>query len=454
MPPDRRIAQVTDNPELYAILVGHAYRGIRVQLLLRAVLVLFVTLTITFIPPADDRSICYLIVVAYAVGAVAVAWWSARGGPGPVRLIWVALFFDLLVLTALTLVAGVSAEQSWTSYVLVHGFFLIPLFAASQLRPGVCAAIMVPTVVVYVGASIATRAANEEPWGSLLLRSFVLVGAGLACVALSYVQRSRVLTIAEPAGDRSRLVTELITLEDRERRELSEALHDGALQYVLAARMDLDDLRDTADTDSVERLDHALSESAKLLRSTVTELHPAVLAQAGLARALDDLTRSLTGRGGLVPTLVTDRWPDDLRTAVDPVLYAAARELLTNVVKHASATAVRVDLDIVGAVAVLRVTDDGVGVPTGALGEKLKAGHIGLASQRTRIEAAGGGLDVLGVRPHGTEATVRLPLRSSLGDSLRVRAPTRRDDHNCGQLGGVGRSAAWRGPAQRTAGGG
>ena len=178
---------------------------------------------------------------------------------------------------------------------LTTGFLLVPVLAAATLRPRVCAAVVVPAVLVYLVAGIATQSANAEPWASLLLRTLVMAGVGAACVALSWIQRSRVTTIGRLVRARTDLLAELTDLERRERRALSEQLHDGALQYVLAARQDLDEARDTGAPEAFDRLEQALVESSRLLRSTVAELHPAVLDRAGLPAALRDLVA--LGRG-------------------------------------------------------------------------------------------------------------------------------------------------------------
>ena len=105
------------------------------------------------------------------------------------------------------------------------------------------------------------------------------------------------MTIGGLVSDRSELVGELLTLEQREQRDLAETLHDGALQYVLAARQDLDDVRDPDRAAEFERIDYALAESSRLLRSTMAQLHPAVLDSAGLPAALRDLATTTSSRG-------------------------------------------------------------------------------------------------------------------------------------------------------------
>jgi two-component system NarL family sensor kinase len=404
---DRGEAELPTSPELEAIALAHAYDGVRLQLVLRGLLVVFVILTVALVPPEHHALASYIVVSIYGVWAIGVAVWSERGGPNPVRFVWLALFVDLLALGGLTVLAGVAASQSWTADVLINGFFIIPLLAATQLRPRVCAAVVVPTVAIYLSVSVVTQSSNGEPWSSLLLRTLVIAGLGAGCIALTRIQQSRVATIGRLVGDRTSLLTEVITTEDRERARLAERLHDGALQYVLAARHDIEDVQ--TDPAALDRLDEALTESSRLLRSTVAELHPAVLERLGLAQALRDLARTTEARGGFAVTLELDGWEEGVRSPADGLLYATARELLSNVVKHAGASAVHINLGHSGELAQLVITDDGRGIPDGAVEASLDGGHIGLASHRVRLEAAGGGLSMTGATPSGTIATVDVP---------------------------------------------
>ncbi|MCW2530161.1 MAG: ATP-binding protein [Pseudonocardiales bacterium] len=409
MPERLTVDYLATNPELRAILVQHAYRGVRVQFLLRSVLVAFMVIAIAAVPPARDRSACYLIVVSYVLAAVAVALWTRHGGEAPIRWMWLALVGDAVALATLTLVAGASAEQSWTADLLVNGFFLIPMLAATQLRPVVCALVTGPAVVAYFSSSVATKAANTEPWGSIVVRTLVLIGLGIGCYALSRVQVSRVLTIAQLAQDRTDLLGELLTLQDRERGELAEQLHDGALQYVLAARHDLEDARAGGAVAAFGRVEYALAESAQLLRSTVSQLHPAVLQQAGLARAVADLADAITGTDGIAVEIDVTRWPNGGHR-LDSLIYGCARELLINVVKHAEAHTVRVQLGQTEGYARLVIGDDGRGIEPGREQSRLAQGHVGLASLRTRVAAAGGTVEITSPPSGGTSVEVTVPV--------------------------------------------
>ena len=163
------------------------------------------------------------------------------------------------------------------------------------------------------------------------------------------------------------------------------------------------------DAASFDRIEEALLESSRLLRTTVSELHPAVLDRAGLTAALGDLVRTAAGRAGVVGEVSTDGWPDE-RTPLDGILYRTARELVGNAAKHASASTLRLSLTGSDGCARLVVADDGVGLPADAMTTSLRRGHIGLASHRVRIEAAGGTFTAAPAAEGGTVVAVQLPL--------------------------------------------
>ena len=416
------VRDVIEDPGLLRILLDHALMGIRVQFGLRAALIAFLVATVAAVPPAHDRVGCDVTVAVYAVWSTIAFLVCRRGGLRVVRMIWVTLIADVVALGVLSLLASAS-EQSWTTDVLVNGFFVIPLLATAQLRPMVVAGVTAPAVVLYLAALLAAQSANSEPAVSIALQTVVLAILSAGGWALSWVQRSRVLTIATLVGDRSHLARELADVEQTARRSLAEELHDGALQYLLAARQDLEEARLGGDSESIDRIEHALRESAALLRAKVSQLHPAVLEQAGLLHALEDLVSATAREDGPEVTLEASGWDPSRRTAADELLYSAARELLSNVSRHSRASHVSVGLREKSGSIVLTVSDDGVGIDPGVLTHRLSEGHVGIASQRARIEAAGGqmiigrGDDVPGAAGPGTTVEVWLPEAAGASNS-------------------------------------
>jgi len=312
------------------------------------------------------------------------------------------------VVSVLSVETGISSPNTWTSDVLHYGLFLIPLIAAAQLDPFVSAVIAVPTVVAFFVVKWVDQVANgDEPWGSILTKTAVLLGLAAGSVAVSWIQQSKERTIASLAQERSRLLEEVLSLEKRERQSLSERLHDGALQYILASRREMEEVREGS-TDAMDRVDEALAESSRLLRDVVRELHPEVLAQAGLRAALTSLADRIAASTNLTVHTDADGWPEDLRTDADHLLYSAAREFSTNALKHAKAQNLTFTLQRSDDRAMLRISDDGVGIPPHRLAQSVQDGHIGFASIRAKVLALGGQLDVNGSA--GTEVAISLPV--------------------------------------------
>ena len=86
-----------------------------------------------------------------------------------------------------------------------------------------------------------------------------------------------------------------------------------------------------------------------------------------------------------------------------------ARELVANVVRHAQATEMTLRLVETDGELEFAVADNGSGFPTEHLTERLADGHIGLATQRVRVEAAGGRMDVVSAPGAGTQVVIHLP---------------------------------------------
>ncbi|CAM3766431.1 sensor histidine kinase [Smaragdicoccus niigatensis] len=405
----------TASADLNRVRIEFGLRGADLQVALRVVLVAFLGLTLLTNPPKSFAHISWALVGGYALFAAAFAVWAVKVRSRTSGWVDLLLFVDLGVMALLTLITGTSArdwgeDASWAADIITNALFVLPVLACTQLRPWIGAFVVVPTVVTFFLASWITQDSNSEPWSSIWLSTLALAGVGLAAVGFCAIQSSRVKTISGLVSSRTALLGEVMGIEGRERQQLSEQLHDGALQLVLAARMDANNLRDEPDPDAVERIFKALTECSKLLRTTVSELHPAVLQALGLSRALSELARTTQARG-IAVELDSAGWTDG-PTEADGLLYGTARELLSNVVKHAGATTAYVTLDQTEGFARLTVADDGVGMSEADRERSLKGGHIGLASHELRLVAAGGSLSIHPRSPSGTEVRVEVPLES------------------------------------------
>jgi two-component system, NarL family, sensor kinase len=346
-----------------------------------------------------------VILGLYAVAAVA---WLATifRGPLPRWSSWAPTAVDVLVVVVLCLVSGGATAA------LLPVFFLLPLSVAFQDRPVLTATLGLCTAVGYLTVWI-VYSKRDDTVGMpdmVYVHFGFLLWLAVASTALCIVLARRAARVTALLEIRRRLVQETALAEERHNRELAEHLHDGPLQTLLAARLELDEVRERHPDPALDMVHAALQETAKGMRSTVTELHPQVLAQLGLTAAVRELARQYDDRGDFI----VDAQLDDVgHPASQALLYRAARELLNNVAKHAGATAVRVALRRRGERVLLSISDDGTGFDPAIVNQRVAEGHIGLASLIVRIDAMGGSMDIDSQPGHGTAITVLSPRETS-----------------------------------------
>jgi two-component system NarL family sensor kinase len=226
----------------------------------------------------------------------------------------------------------------------------------------------------------------------------------LANVLAEGVARRRAAEeIAELAAARGRLVAQALDAEERARRSMSESLHDGALQDILAAGHDLWALGDAPGAESARAM---LRDVVARLRAVMVALHPTVLAYGGLDAALHAVAAQQSVAGGFEVAVEVDPAAIGQR---DELVLSVARELLTNAARHARASCVELTLRSAPEGVVLEVADDGGGVPAGREREALAEGHIGLATSAERVAAVGGRLALEPLPGGGTRARAEIP---------------------------------------------
>jgi two-component system NarL family sensor kinase len=196
------------------------------------------------------------------------------------------------------------------------------------------------------------------------------------------------------------------------RQRISETLHDGALQDLLAARQDLVEAAGAGEAAAREEMlgfaRQGVERAVKLLREAVHALHPVVLQHGGLEAAMQAAADQAARQGNFRAEVAVDPAATGLR---DELVMSLARELLTNCAKHAQARTVRVTVGRENGNVLLEVADDGRGIDAAAVASAPMNGHIGLASLTQRVEAVGGSLS-LDNAPDGSGTTVlaRLPI--------------------------------------------
>lgn len=280
--------------------------------------------------------------------------------------------------------------------------------------------------VLDLHESLSAFLARHESWqADELAIALGVLAAGLALHALrrrreaeqALVAEQRALADAARLAERNAdLARGLIALQEAERAAIARELHDEMGQACTALRMETALLRRAAacaDADAARaaamRADRQAETLLHAVRSLLQRLRPLHLDTLGLAASLQELCDGWQARSGVRCRLHDARTAElELDDEIELVVYRVAQEALTNVMRHAQARSVAVQLAHEGPTLVLVVEDDGVGLPP----EGQRHG-LGLLGARERAAALGGTLALHGAPGAGTRLVLTLPLRAA-----------------------------------------
>jgi signal transduction histidine kinase len=216
--------------------------------------------------------------------------------------------------------------------------------------------------------------------------------------------------------DREALLANAIAGSNRERRRLAAYLHDGPVQDIAGVAYSLAPVADNAaargDTDEattvaagVDNLRHSVRD----LRTLLVDLHPPHLSAAGLEAAIHDLVSPLEIRGIQVESSVTGA--EHIGQEQEALVYRAAQEAIRNIVDHAHAT--HVTVDVIGTATAVRlvVTDNGRGFSAEERSQRVDEGHLGLSLLEELVHQAEGTSQVRSTLGAGTTVELEVPAR-------------------------------------------
>ncbi|MEK8029763.1 ATP-binding protein [Ideonella sp. DXS29W] len=211
------------------------------------------------------------------------------------------------------------------------------------------------------------------------------------------------------------LAQRLISLQESERRMLARELHDEFGQRCSAIRAETAWLRRCAVGDrdgmlaAARRADNAAHDLNQLVRDLLRRLRPADLDALGLVAALQAQCEAWEERSGVSCTFHHEGVPSSLGESVDIAIYRTVQEGLTNVMRHARASQVRIRLVRPSPDALqLIIHDDGRGMDVTAATRGL-----GLLGARERAAAVGGRLDVTSRLGQGVRLALHVPLAAT-----------------------------------------
>jgi len=214
---------------------------------------------------------------------------------------------------------------------------------------------------------------------------------------------------------RKQLIKRMIEIRENERALISREIHDQLGQSMTALKLDLIWLEENALTNTEVKV--KLSGMVDLITDTISdvqrissELRLGILDDLGLAAAIEWYAEEFEKRTKL--EVIMDL--DEIQTKSDSknlALYRVLQESLTNVIRHAQAKTVQINLHENDQHLILDIIDDGIGIPV----EKLNSiRSLGLLGMHERIDLAGGTMEILRGKSSGTIIRICIPIEEAL----------------------------------------
>ena len=249
----------------------------------------------------------------------------------------------------------------------------------------------------------------DEHDEALVIALAAFAAGAIETTELMASERSRAAA-EEQARVRRELLGQVIAAQEAERARVSRDLHDDVGQALTSVLLGLRLVEDSLaapelDPDDARRqvadLRELVADGLRRARQLAFDLRPTVLDDVGLVPALQRLTEDLAARTGLTVELDTAALGPEERLApeIETVIYRVVQEALTNVVRHASATAASVTLSGRDGHVRVFIEDDGVGFDPQHVPSRA---HLGVEGMVERAELVDGTLTVSSVPGAGT----------------------------------------------------
>jgi signal transduction histidine kinase len=226
---------------------------------------------------------------------------------------------------------------------------------------------------------------------------------------LEELERARERTLQDSQDQLAIMAAELTLSGEQARRHIAQQLHDQVVQKLALGKIKLDmavKRQDIPDCPAARELSELLISCMADLRDLSFDLSPPVLHELGLAAAIDSMGTHLAREHGFTFEFPQENQEPDLGQAQKIALFQFARELIINVVKHAAARRVVVELKKEKAVIRLSVSDDGAG-----FSPVTARKGFGLASVKQRALFMGGLFEIQSRPGAGTRVELALPVR-------------------------------------------
>ncbi len=334
------------------------------------------------------------------------------------------VFLGAIAGTAITRQLASQSSVALTVFFAALGLFLSILANYLLLRVALKPLLVLQTVAELVAeGDINVRAgklADGEPSLARLADTFNQMLDRLE-EDTQAIERSRALT--------EQLAQQVLSAQEEERRRIARELHDETLQALATLVIYADAADDAAREREMSALQDALVRLRAVadntlgdLRNIIADLRPSLLDDLGLPTAIRWQAQHRLENAGIRVDVQVRGEGRRLNPAVEIALYRVCQEAISNVLKHAHASYVEIDLDLSRDDRVaLRIEDDGAGFRFEPQGRSTGRG-VGLFGMHERVSLVGGELAIDSAPGEGTELRISVPLAGRTAEQALAAA--------------------------------
>jgi signal transduction histidine kinase len=277
-------------------------------------------------------------------------------------------------------------------------------------------------IPILIGESVShiihvSSVKSERVWPDELLPRLRLLGEifvnALQRKQAEEASRESERMLRQNESDLRELAGRLIYAQEEERSRIARELHDDLAQRLAVFAIDVGRLEQqlmdppAPFREELHEMKNGIVRISQDIHSLSRQLHPSILDDLGLIKAVESECTSFSRREGIEVVFNHENIPRDIPKDVSLSLYRIIQEGLRNISKHACAEHISVSLKGLGHDVLLSVQDDGIGFDSAEVREKP---GLGFSSMRERARLIHGEFSIKSQPEKGTLITVRVPL--------------------------------------------
>lgn len=258
--------------------------------------------------------------------------------------------------------------------------------------------------------------ARQQQIKNILIGSFVFLLIVLLLLYNSYRLKQKNKYQRMVNRQQNELFNAIVTTQDQERKRIAQDIHDSLGSVLSAAKLKLSSLgesRKILTPDQLEKYQTSLDlldEASTELRNISHNIMPATLSKLGLEAALKNLIGKIAVHSKMQVNFTAHGFETRVAETTEMSIYRIILELLNNIVKHAAAQKVTIQIIKYPAYINLMIEDDGRGFNYKKAFEEKKG--IGLGNVASRVEYLNGTIEVDSATGKGTTVIIEIPYRS------------------------------------------